>query len=195
MKINLKTLFLIVVLVALAIGLLVSRCALKRRADAYRKDGRASVETIPTTDTFRVAQIEPIRHKAPVVVPPVVLVATNPDSLLRRKLERQTMIVSIQKRKPKRKGVFRKRQGVDTLAIQTIDPKGIVSQATYPLRWTEPGEFTVDNTGRLHIDPVESEEEPLKAIKKERRKRRWRTIKQTAVAVSAVVLGGFLITR
>lgn len=193
LRLAVYVLVLLAVFLAVAFGL--QRCRQGKIDRSGRKDGRAKVEAIPTTDTFRVAEIKPIEHTAPVVVPPVVLVATKADSLLRRRLERSTIIVSVQKRKPQRKGFFRRRQGVDSLAIQTIDPKGIVSEATYPLRWTEPGEFTVDNAGRLHIDPAQSEKDQLKLIKQERRKRRWRTAKQTAVAVGVAVLGGLLIAR
>lgn len=195
MKINLKTVFLIVVLVAVAIGLLVSHCALKRRADAYRKDGRAQVERVPTTDTVRVARIKPIRHIAPVVVPPVVAVARIPDTLLRQRLEKSTIIVSLEKRKPKRRGFFRKRQGVDSLYIQAVTPKGIVTESRYPWKWVEHGNFTVDSAGRLHIDPALSEKEQAKAARREKWKGVWRTAKTTAVAVGVAVLGFFLITR
>lgn len=204
MRLNLKTLFLLVVAAALLVGGLVTKCADIRRGKAARKDGRAYAdgsgrsawpERIPVTDTIRVAEIKPVPHKTPVVVPPQVAVASRPDTALRARLERSTMIVSIQKRKPGRRGFFRKRRGTDTLAIQTISARGIVSEARYPLRWTEPGEFTVDNSGRLHIDPAESEQSQLRMFKKERRKRRWRNVKMTAAAVGAAVLGGILLSR
>ena len=180
--------------VFLALVFAMHRCRENRIENSGRRDGCAQTERIPTTDTFRVARISPIEHKAPVVVPPVVVVAVKADSVLRRKTEQSTIIVSLEKRKPKRKGFFRKRQGTDTLAIQTIDAKGIVSEAAYPWRWMQHGEFTVDNTGRLHIDPALSEKEQAKAARREKRKRVWRTAKATAVAVS-VAAAAFLVLR
>lgn len=180
--------------VFLALVLAMHRCRENRIENSGRKDGRAMVEAIPTTDTFRVAKIAPIVHTAPVVVPPVVVVAEKADTVLRRKMEKSTVIVSIEKRKPKRRGLFRKRQGTDTLAIQTISPIGIVHESRYPWRWVEHGDFTVDSAGRLRIDPVLSEKGQAKAARREKRKGVWRTVKATAVAVS-VAAAAFLVLR
>ena len=180
--------------VFLALVLAMHRCRENRIERGGRMDGRTGFGRIPTTDTFRVAKTEPVRHKSPVVVPPTVAVASIPDSVLRRKMEKSTMIVSLEKRKPKRRGLFRKRQGTDTLAIQTISPIGIVHESRYPWRWVEHGDFTVDSAGRLRIDPVLSEKGQAKAARREKRKGVWRTVKATAVAVS-VAAAAFLVLR
>ncbi len=186
------------VLVLLAVFLAIVFCLQKCRQNSIdrsgRRDGRALVETIPTSDTIRVARVQPVRHVAPVVVPPTVAVATIPDSVLRRRLEKSTIMVSLEKRKPKRKGFLRRRQGVDTLAIQTISPIGIVHESRYPWRWVEHGNFTMDSAGRLHIDPVLSEKEQAKDARREKRRNVWRTMKATAVAVS-VAAAAFLVLR
>lgn len=189
MKINLKTVLVLVVLAALAAGLLVSRCALKRRSEAYRKDGRAAIERVPATDTVRVGKLPAIRHVRPIVVAPIVAVEAKPDTALRRAMEKSTIIVSFEKRKPKRKGILRRPDGVDSLYIRTISPQGITAEAQYPWRWVDHGNFTVDSAGRLHLNPAESEKSQRQAIRKQKRQRTWRRIGTAAAVAGSLVLG------
>ncbi len=189
MKINLKMVFAAVVLLAMLIGLLVSRCAAKRRDETYRKDGRAQMERIPTTDTVRVGKLDVVRHVRPMVVAPLVLVQEKPDTALRKRMEKSTVIVSIEKRKHKRKGLFRKPYGVDSLHIRTITPQGTLAQSSYPWRWVEHGSFTVDSAGRLHINPIESGKAQHRETRRENRKRTWRRIGTVAAVAGSLVLG------
>ena len=187
MKINLKTLFVLVVLAALAAGLLVSRCA------ANRRDRQATVQ-VPTTDTVRVGKLPAIRHVRPIVAAPIVMVETKPDTAVRKAMEKSTVITSIEKRKPGRRGLFRRPDGVDSLHIRTISPAGIVAQGSYPWRWVEYGNFTVDSAGRLHLNPIESEKAQRQEIRRNNRRRTWRTV-GTVAAVAGSLVFGILLAR
>ena len=201
MRINLKIVLLILVLLALAAGLVVNRCALKKRNDAYHKDIETSIERIPATDTVRVEKLDEVHYVRPIVVAPMVMVETKPDAVGRSRMERSTIITSVEKRAPKRTGLFRRPVGVDSLHIRTISPAGIVAQGSYPWRWVEHGNFTVDSAGRLHLDPIESEKAQRKAIRRSNRKQTWRTVVTVArtVGTVAAVAGslalGILIAR
>lgn len=190
MRINLKAVLVVVILIAFAIGLLVSRCAAHRREEAYRKDGRAMA--LPTTDTVRVTKLEPIKHVRPIVVAPIVQIESKPDTVARKRMERSTIITSIEKRAPKRKGLWQRPDGVDSLHIRTISPEGIVVQNSYAWRAVELGNFTVDSTGKIHKDPVESEKMQRKAIRKENRKAIGRKILLGGIALTAFIAGMFI---
>lgn len=192
-----RLLLYLLVLLALFLSLVfgLQKCKADRIERSGRKDGRAMVETIPTTDTVRVPQVKPIQSALPIVVPPRVKVSDAKDTMYRFKVQKGTIIAGIEKRKPKRKGFFRRRQGTDSLIVQTIDPKGIITEAQYPWRWVEmAGNFTVDSAGRIHTDPVLSEQAQAKTIRRERRKRRWQRI-GTVAAVSWTFVLGVLIAR
>lgn len=194
MRINLKIVLLILVLLALAAGLLVNRCALKKKSDAYHKDIETSIERIPATDTVIVEKLDAVHHVRPIVVAPMVMVETKPDAASRSRMERSTIITSVEKRTPKRKGLLRRPVGVDSLHIRTISPAGIVAQSSYPWRWVEHGNFTLDSAGMLHMDPTESGKLRRRAIRRSNRKQTWGAIGTVAAVAGSLVLG-ILIAR
>jgi anti-sigma factor RsiW len=172
MKINIYYLVGFIILAAFLIGMLFVRgCDNRRMKRTGNHSRKASSVQIPVLDTVRVPVIEPNAPKAPVVVPVLTKVQSKPDLPRRRQAEKQTIITGI-------------RKTADSLYIQTISPKGIVMENSFPEVYAT-GKFEIDSTGNLRIDPAEFAATQRRAQRKERWKKIWRTTK--TVVVSGIV--------
>lgn len=184
---------LLLIAVALFAGLLVSRCSKQKE---YKETGRHNwkSEVIPVSpDTFYVAKMEPVLSTKSVAIPSTIKVQTVPDSAMRKKAEKGTILLSVTRKKAQIKGLFNRPIGVDSLQIRTIDPQGEIQEMSYPARWVDLGKWTADSTG-LHIDTVEF----AKDQKKARRREKWRKIGRTALRTvigAGLLYGGYQVGK
>ncbi len=178
MKINLWYIFGVILAIAIGIGLCVRGCEerrMRRTGDHSRKSVHVPIP--PVLDTAYVAKIDPLPIEKPIVVPIKTKRQIRPDLTRRKRIATDATIVL---------GVT---SDMDSIRIQSIDPKGIVIENSYPRGWIQLGKWEMDSTGRLRVDPNEYAEELKKQRRKERWKRVWRTTKTVGVAALAGWVG------
>ena len=178
-KINLFALVGILILLAFLIGILFvkgcDRRKMKRTGNHSRKSASITVPAPIALDTQRVEQIEPITPSLPVIVPIQTKLQTKLDLPRRKQLEKNSnIIVSI-------------RKDENSISVQTISPKGIVMENTYPEVYAV-GKFEIDSTGQLRIEP----QEYALAQRKAKRKKTWRKVWNTTKTVVIAGVVGWL---
>ena len=103
-------------------------------------------------------------------LPAKVRVYEKPDTIRRAALEKDTLIT----------GITLSGTGLE---VQTISPKGISLVADYKLPEASLITLTLDHKGNLEVQP------DLAAIRKKKRRERWRKIGNWALIGGAFVLG------
>jgi hypothetical protein len=182
MKINLWYLVSFLCLVALLLGMfLVRGCDSRRMRRTGNHSRKAAAvqhlrEVVPVLDTVKVPVILPIKPKAPVVVPVLTKLQVRKDLPRRQVLEKQTLILGMRKTK-------------DSIFVQTINPKGIILENSYPEVYAM-GKFEIDSTGNLHINPAEFLTDQRRARRKANWQKIWRTTK-TVVISTLAAYGGY----
>ncbi len=158
-----KTKIIIIAVLLLFVAWFLGRCT---------KQPKVITERLPSDTVYIPKPYPKIEIKIKERIKPYPVYIYLPDTARRKKLEKETIINSIQAK------------GND-LIIQTINPKGIIFENDYKLPDPMPP-LKIDANGNMAIDK--------KQDRKEKRKIVWKKIKKTTTMVG-VVLIAFVIGR
>lgn len=187
-------LYLLIVLLVFSAAMCgVQRCQ-RKREQQRTGTGRWRTEAA-YFDTVRTALVPPVKSRGLVVVPHRTVVATRPDTALRKTMERGDIITGIERRRARRRRFGFKPRPPDSLVVQYVTPKGIVIENRYAWEVAAVGEFQIDSAGRLRAEPALREKEARREHRRQKAKAVVKTVTGTALAVGMAIAGWLILSR